>query len=423
MIKSVAEFLEELKKNGIELIKTAEYVNHSGLIGDMYEGLTSSLLDRAIFDGLNLKIASGKVKNNSGQVSSQIDCMLVVGDGEEIPFTNKKIYHYRDVIAVLEVKKNLNKNEILDSFTKMKSISNVSSNADYDGESYMMEILESAWTSLTNTHLPKRKDVDKLPEYLQYVYHTLFMEAFLPLRIVFGYFGYNTEYALRNGFVNMLSEKANKGGVKGFGIGSFPSLVINGNSSLIKANGMPNAVPFHDEDFFWSIFLSSNKNPLLNLLEVIWTRLSYKFGIPSTSIFDDDLNIEFLHRFIDCKFEKLDTRLGWSYNYIELSAEELNLDPPETKWEPVEISKPEFVIVNLLCSKSELEINNELEQFAKQHKINLEEMLQRLHNVRLIFYDKNKIWLSTKECVVGSKNGKMYAGENVHGLMTKWLLS
>lgn len=423
MIKSVAEFLEELKKNGIEIIKSSEYVNHSGLIGDMYEGLTSNLLNRAIFEGLNLKIASGKVKNNSNEVSSQIDCMLVVGDGEEIPFTNKKIYHYRDVIAVLEVKKNLNKNEILDSFSKMKSIANVSSNPDYDGESYMMEILESAWTSLTNTQLPKREDVEKLPEYLQYVYHTLFMEAFLPLRIVFGYFGYNTEYSLRNGFVNMLAEKANRGGVKGFGIGSFPTLIINGNSSLIKANGMPNTVPFHHEDFFWSIYLSSNKNPLLQLLEIIWTRLSYKFGIPSKSIFDDDLDVEFLHRFIDCKFEKLGARRGWSYNYIELSSEELNVDPPNSRWEPVEINNEEFVIVNLLCSKGELEINNELEQFVKRQNIDLEEMLQHLHKVRLIFYDKSKIWLSTKECIVGSKNGKMYAGENVHGLMSKWLLS
>lgn len=423
MIKSIAEFLEELKKNGIELIKTAEYVNHPGLIGDMYEGLTSNLLNSAIFDGLNLTIASGKVKNNSGEVSSQIDCMLVIGDGEDIPFTNKKIYHYSDVIAVLEVKKNLNKNEILDSFSKMKSIANVSSNADYDGESYMMQILESAWNNLTNTQLPKRENVEKLPEYLQYVYHTLFMEAFLPLRIVFGYFGYKTEYALRNGFINMLSEKANKGGEKGFGIGSFPSLIINGNSSLIKANGMPNAVPFHEEDFFWSIYLSSNKTPLLQLLESIWTRLSYKFGIPSKNLFDDDLEIEFLHRFIDCKFDRIGNKVGWSYNYIELTQEQLEMESPNIKWEPVELSKKEYLIVNKLFQKGELEINEELELFVKKQNINLEEMLKHLHKARLIFYDKKRIWFSTKECVLGCKNGKMYAGEDVHGLMTKWLLS
>lgn len=96
----------------------SEYIKQPGLIGDMYEGLTSELLNKSIFEGLDLRIASGKVKNNSGFLSSQIDCMLVVGDGDNIPFTNKKVYHYSQVIAVLEVKKILTKKKLSIPFSK-----------------------------------------------------------------------------------------------------------------------------------------------------------------------------------------------------------------------------------------------------------------------------------------------------------------
>ena len=181
----------------------------------------------------------------------------------------------------------------------MQSVTKVCQNPDVDGEAYMMRMLRNAWILLTNTELPDRNKINELPEYLQYTYHILFMEAYLPLRITFGYFGYKSEYNLRNSFWKMLEEKATNGQTKGFGIGSFPSMIISENNSLLKCNGMPNAVPFHNENFYWSIYLSTNKKPLQNLLDLIWTRLSFKFEISSTYLFDDDLISESFHRFIE----------------------------------------------------------------------------------------------------------------------------
>ena len=228
----------------------------------------------------------------------------------------------------------------------MKSIINVSSNPDYDGDAYMMRMFKTAWELLTNSELPRREKIDELPEHLQYIYHTLFMEAFLPLRIVFGYFGYKSEFSLRNAFIKLLEEKVKKGEHEGFGIVSFPSLIICGNNSLMKANGMPNAIPFHDEYFYWSIYLSSNKNPLLNLLELIWTRLSFKFGISSTSIFNDDLTYDMAHRFIDCRFDKNEKILGWSYKYFELSDEDLTSTYKDENWQPIELDENELKIIH-----------------------------------------------------------------------------
>lgn len=422
MIQNIAEFLEELKKNGIEIIKASEYVKHPGLIGEMYEGLTTELLNKSIFQGFDLRVCSGKVKNNTGGLSAQIDCMLVVGEGEDIPFTDKKVYHYSQVIAVFEVKKTLNKSEIIDSFAKMKTITEVSSNPDFDGDKSTMQMLRTAWQILTNTELPARNLVDELPEHLQYIYHVLFMEAFLPLRISIGYFGYKSEYALRNAFWKLLEEKTNLGERRGLGIGSFPSMIICGNNSLIKANGMPNAIPFHDSHCYWSIYISSNKNPLLNLLDMIWTRLSYKFGISSTSIFDDGLTYETANRFIDCRFDKAENMMGWSYNYTELSDSVLNQAAPEQKWEPAELTNSEFELINALMQTDKIDRRDPaFQKFVQEKSIDLASILEILCTNRLIFYNETEIKLSTQQCRVAKINGKIYAGEDGNGLMSKWI--
>lgn len=422
MIKSISDFLEELKKNGIEIIKKSEYIKHPGLIGEMYEGLTNDLLNKSIFKDFDLRISSGKIKNNSGDISSQIDSMLVVGEGEIIPFTDKKVYHYSQVIAILEVKKNLNKKEILDSFAKMQSVTKVCSTPDLDGEPYIMRMLSNAWKLFTNTELPERNKLEKLPEYLQYTYHILFMEAFLPLRITFGYFGYKSEYSLRNSFWKILEEKVNIGENRGFGIGSFPSMIICENNSLLKCNGMPNAVPFQNKEFYWSIYLSTNKNPLMNLLDLIWTRLSFKFKISSTALFDDGLISESIHRFIDCKFESNEQQKGWSYSYIDIDESQLQTEPQIFEWKPVQLNKIEFIIINKLLKEEKIKINDkDFQKFILTEKINVEQTLKRLHSERLIFYNESEIKLSTEECLIVCKNGIFYAGENSNGLMSKWI--
>tara|TARA_R110001606_G_scaffold186732_1_gene334256 strand:- start:54 stop:1334 length:1281 start_codon:yes stop_codon:yes gene_type:complete len=421
MIKNIADFLEELKKNGIDLINSERNVEHPGMIGDIFEGLTSELLNKSIFKGFDLKIRTGKIKNNSNELSSQIDCMLVTGKGEKVPFTKHYIYHYSQVIAVLEVKKTLNKQQISNSHNNLKSIIKVSRGIDSNGEQYMMRMLKTSWELLTNTELPRREDLDKLPENYQYIYHNLLMEAYFPLRIVFGYFGYNSEYSLREGFIKMLEDKINADERKGLGVGSLPNLIICNDFSLIKSNGMPFAIPFQNQEFYWPILISSNKKPLLNLLELIWTRLSFKFGISST-IFDDDLEIDTCHKFLDCK---LDTdsvgNKGWSYSYFYIDKENLNKEFPIKKWQPAELDQKEFKLINVLCVDDELSLDDEyFINLLKENNCTEDEILNSLIEKRLIFKKEKTIKLSTRQCVTIVKNGKYYAGDNFNGFMTKW---
>lgn len=423
MIKTITNLLTDLKKNGVDMISQAEYVKHSVMIGDMYEGLTSELLNKSIFEGLNLKVVSGKIKNNTGGISSQIDCMIVVGDGENLPFTNNYIYHYSQVIAVIEVKKNLSKNEILGSYSNLKSVMEVSRFPDQDGESFMLDLHKTAWESLTNTEYPSREDISNYTEDLQYIYHTLFMEAYFPLRIVFGFFGFKSEHSLRESFVNILNEKVENKENKGFGVGSFPNLIISEKYSLIKSNGMPYAVPFQDEEFYWPFYLSSNKNPIVHLLELLWTRLSFKYKI-SSDIFEDDLYKNFDHAFLNCKFMTNEYGMkGWAYSYFELTKDELSLNEPIEKWFPSEINQLEFVIINLLCHLEELDFDDSnLVECLNEHNTSLEDLLQSLSAKRLIFYNDKSLKLSTKKCITIMKGDKIYAGDDVNGMMSKFAL-
>ena len=110
MIKDVSNLLKGFIDH--ERKKLDEYsLDHGPTIGKMYEGLTSDVLSRAIPESLGLNIESGIIHDGAGKMTGEIDCMLVKGEGERIPFTNCYKWHIKDVIAVFEVKKRLYSND------------------------------------------------------------------------------------------------------------------------------------------------------------------------------------------------------------------------------------------------------------------------------------------------------------------------
>ncbi|WP_413227377.1 DUF6602 domain-containing protein [Bacillus altitudinis] len=63
------------------------------------------MLEKSIFENFDLRVVSGQIINKNKDISSQIDCMIVEGEGRQIPNTNDFIYDISQVIAVIEVKK------------------------------------------------------------------------------------------------------------------------------------------------------------------------------------------------------------------------------------------------------------------------------------------------------------------------------
>ena len=413
MIETVNQLLEELKKQGLSLIEPNLNIGHNPTIGRMYEGLTKTLMDQAIFSGLNLRVASGKISNSNGDFSRQIDCMIVIGEGKNIPFTEEYVYDVNDVIMVIEVKKKLFSGELSDAYGNLKSVIDIATPRDSMG----VELLRDAFSGITKMELPNREDVNKLDFGTQMLYHALLVEAFLPIRVVLGYDGFASEYSLRDKFCEYLTKAQNgKEGAKGFGATSLPNLVIAGENSLIKTNGMPYAITTDTNEYCW--IASYRCKPLLLLLELLWTRLTYKFAI-SSSIFGDNLKIENLAPLLLAKAHEH----GWEYKVIPYSKAALEKMEEASEWNPTFVTNTEFILVNELC-RHDVFIDAALENYVISKGENLEEIISRLMDERLITREGNTLKLLTKQCkcLIHPTYG-FCVGEDCDGRFTKWIVN
>lgn len=81
--------------------------------------------------------------------------MIVEGEGEPIPYTDKFIYDISQVIAVLEIKKNLYKDELVDSYNKMHRIYKIS-----DPDITNMKGMRDAFRHIMKKELPTYEELE-----------------------------------------------------------------------------------------------------------------------------------------------------------------------------------------------------------------------------------------------------------------------
>lgn len=413
MIVTISDFLQTLIKKEKEIIKEYEIIKHGPTIGDMYEGLTTHFLEIAMFKGLDIRIVAGKIKNDNGDFSNEIDCMIVEGEGEKIPYTNKFIYEYSQVIAVIEVKKTLYLDEIKDSYEKMKNIYSIS---DYKLES--SKGLRDAFRQIVKKELPNYSDLKKLSFEEEMIYHTLLNHEIMPVRIALGYYGYKSEFALREAFFSYLTDNVQS---KGFSPVVFPDLIISGDSSLLKLHAMPYIGPI-DVEGYWNFYGSTQDHPIRILLELIWTRLSYKYSI-SSDIFGEDLEQEVINQFLRCKAVRQGEAMGWEVRYELIEKHDLSNKPSTHEWMPEEVTDQEAVLLMMLCNYGTLKANDEpLEDYDLYNEKSLEEVIQSLQVRGLAYQDEEEIGLLTDECQVVTARGKWYVADNKSGRFSNWLM-
>jgi hypothetical protein len=156
MIRTVGDLLQSLKEEEEKRIVSFPTMSHGPSIGDMYEGTTRKLLDMAIFDGLDLKIREGFIKNSAGDISRQIDCMIVTGEGQKMPNTDHYLYDIPNVLAIVEVKKTLYGDELTDSLDWSRDFEKRISEPP---SSQKIDLLRDAWRSITCQELPDRSEI------------------------------------------------------------------------------------------------------------------------------------------------------------------------------------------------------------------------------------------------------------------------
>lgn len=421
MIESYADILRAFQEE--EAAKLDSYnLDHAPTIGAMYEGLSAEVIGRAIPDTLDLKVVSGFVVDAMGDLSGQIDCMLVKGEGERVPQTDLFKWPVWDVLAVFEVKKNLYGAELKDSFAHLRGVSDSFSNwlhGQEDNErSFDISAALRAFSRITGVHAPEYKNHGELPDHLQLIYYTVVLEMISPVRIVLGYGGYKTEQSLRAGMLKFLN---NVGSGPGYGIPSFPDLVTCNSSSIVKITGQPYQYPMQDE--FWYFCVSSPTNPVWILLELLWAKIENSCGIRMP--YGDDLMEEVFHPFIAAKPVFSNASGGWLYRTDDFEIDANEIEARVVPWVPTEVTAAQFVIFNRLSSGDEVDVDDsELADFLNLNGIEVDEFLNSLKRTGHIAIEGSKLRLTTQElaCMI-LPDGSYVVGENNTGRMDRYVMA
>lgn len=414
MIKTTADILEAIRAKEVQLLDRQK-IRHGPIIGSMYEGLTKSMLEKSLFEGLDLRVSQGFITNPQGVRSKQIDCMLVEGDGEQIPYSDNYIYPIRQVIAVIEVKKSLFAADLSNAYENLHSVvETIDKRVKSDQE------LRDAWRSITHTEIPTAGEIDQLSIEEEMMLRSLIYEHILPVRIAFGYHGFATEHKLRQAFVEYIEGTAKKG-IKqlGFAPHSFPNLILSGDNALVKTNGMPYGGPMREGD--WLVYGSLHDRSMLLFLELIWSRISYRFKLGS-SMFDDTLQ-----RFASLLWVKYDKDMGgWRYIVDHIAKKTLESGPIETTWEPIEVTEAQFEILNILGKKEFISMaaDEDFREFVAVYDIeDVDSFVDNLVQTGLVFLDKDRnLRYLTDQCATAIiPDGRFFAGENKSGEFVRWM--
>lgn len=421
MIRTIADLLDEFRKREVQLLDEKN-IPHSPTIGDMYEGLTRNILSKTLPAELDLRVTSGFVLSEDGKWSKQIDCMLVEGKGEIIPHTQDHIYRLENVIAVIEVKKNLYSQELLGAYNNLLSVHKLLKRKKFPQNRLFVD----AYKTILRSE-PYGKNLADLPFWEREIGVSLFLDSLLPVRVVLGYHGFRTEEKFRMAFAKLFESMVKE---DMSGASSIPNLMISDKYSLVKTNGMPYSAPISTSDLSWHLMASYSHNPMIILLELIYTKIAYRYGVGDPDI-EADLEVEILKPLLSNRVIEQNGKQKWRYEISLISEEELQKAPAFEYWEPVELNNEHFVLLTEIIDKE----NNEetvdlgislddtgLITWFENNGYDFEKSVSYLYDNNLIFKDNGRIGLLTKECkAVFLPDGRLVAGDDASGRLTNWV--
>lgn len=421
MIRDIADLLHAFAEREATALRVAG-IKHAPTIGAMYEGLTADILGKTLPPGLDLKVVSGFAVDDSGNISNQIDCMLVRGDATPVPYTDNFKCHIKDVIAALEVKKALFGQELSDAYGQLQEVQLFHSRwiqRVKSGRSVSINPSLRAFAEITGVIAPERENLDALSIELQHIYPLVVAEQFGPIRVALGYEGYKNEATLRKGFLDFVGDKTLQ---LGYGPPSYPQLIVAGNASLVKFNGHPYRAPMHNGKLL--VLASSSANPLLLLLELIWTRLTYIHPMPE--LFGEDLVIEGVAPLLWGKLKEHPNepgQYGWEMTFDKISNKELASAPATSDWEPEVLTLQQFVIIDELCRKGSVDTKEpDFISFVTEEERSVEAFVDSLIGTHLVARNGDLLELVTTRCVTAVlPDGRYVAADDNTGRFTRWL--
>ena len=418
MIQTIADVIKGFIDEEVKKLNSYN-LTHGPTIGEMYEGLSSSIINYIIPSNVNLRVVSGFIVYFDDTLSGQIDCMIVNGIGELIPYSNNKYkYKISDVIAIFEVKKNLYGNELKDSFEHLRGVSsgyyNWIANGG-DNAKINVKAALSTFSKMTGVYLGSYDKHEFLSQEMKILFHSIVMMTLAPVSIVIGYNGYSSENGLRQGLINYLSSCS---GGEGKGAVSFPSQIICGNYSLVRMSGNPYLVPI--KDGFWNFYASTNVNPVLPMAELLLTKICgiCGVGIPE----DDERDVEIMRPFIDAKPVISESKGGWEMRWSELNCIAGKPLPSSIEWNPTEVDNLSSTVFVILCEHGTIDVtDSDFVNYVKSKNMEVDAFVRTICETGFVAMDGNVMRLTTEslKCVV--LNEKAYVAEDNNHQLTNYL--
>jgi hypothetical protein len=421
MIETVADLLEQVMKDEIDSFQSFSFIKHPVIRGNMYEGLTQKILERAIFKDLNLRVVGGFIKASNKQISNEIDCMLVTGEGMAIPNNyNKYVYEVAQVIAVIQVKKTLYSSQLKDGIQNVNSIFDFKETFHVDSRHYHMA--NDIYRVLGKEVLTCKGDYESLPEHKQKLYDSFLADCAFPLRIIWGFDGFASENGLRRSLIELVDEQTTAKDRFLHGPQYLPNLIICGQNTLVKTNAMPYGGTTFDGRTY-VVLASTNQNPFILFLETLWTRLTYLFQDLPVSIFGEDLENEQMHGLLTCEYFHDDRGRGWNFGFLEMTDEQLEHPLGKTSWRPVELNRLQAQVIRGLCQGKVIDLKTDqaFQTYVRAEGFSFDQFVEGLLDTELVFARNNCLHLLTEQCGLVCFRGKWYAGENKSGRMERWL--
>ena len=405
MILTVAELLQELLERERRTLDETR-IPHAPTIGGMYEGLSRDLLDRALpFEGL--RVASGFVRDQGGRWSRQLDCMIVTGEGEPIPYQDARLFKLEEVAAVVEVKKNLYTAALEEGFVNLKSVLAL----DHERPPEVAAMVRRAFQTVTRSHLPA--DVDSLPVTHLGIYRSLATEAFWPARILLGYHGYRSVRSFRQGILGHLQALA---GQPGWNAATLPSCVIGPGYAAVKNTAMPWGAPVAGG--WWPLLMTTDRlSPAHVLLEIVWSRLNL-LGLIPPEWFGEGLVNEAWDRLVDARARTLD---HWELRSWPAERPAGTGGEPHERWSPWFVGQPAYVLATLLGRR----FPEPLDVTAiGGPPAEIEAGVAELEAAGIAARDRsdpNRWYLLTDGCATAVlPDGRFAVAENVSGRLERW---
>lgn len=387
------DLIEKIKDKGVEEIQPLLDIRHNPTIGDMYEGLLSKILNLTLKPLKNLMVVSGKIKNSNGVYSNQLDCMVVDGVIQKLPFTDDYIVAPENVIAVIEVKKNLFSNEMDDATANLWSVIET----DISNKTIKGHLSHTAFEHISGAIDEYNiSSIETNPNFLTALKNVLIWEEFYPLRVIFGFSGFSSEYSLRAKFIDMLEKHI---GERTFSILGLPNLIVCGEYSLIKTNGMPFTAITDSENSDKFVYYASYKEHSLKIfLELLLTRISdrYDIGIDLLS----DPTEERLAPLLYGEFDK--DKYGWKAYAIGTKKSELEQRSPVVEPQKIYINEEQWLFMTVLSSMGVLPIDCDI---LKDKDIY--QFLKPFTDHRVVLLSDKDISLG-KTCMLSAGNNEYY---------------